>query len=306
MRNRLFFVLFFLCAGLSNLGAAELSGTYDKDFTVKTEFNTVGKGKTLRVTNGATFTMTDAIVSGNIVVEKGSSLIAPKDGAGYLVFGQGTHIEGIDLYYKVRVSDTLVFTRKFPMTLDEIWKSGNQQLIEMVSVIEFCYSTSLKGWVSINEWRFMNPFNENLFDDYDIVITKSASQGLEPECRSLIVKNKAQLLVQPRNDPGRRSTTINESIIIEAGSSMTGTDEARLSLRNGAKVQGLPLYVIYDNNPVLTETFLSDLWKQSEFKKRERLTIYYDSKLKGWVFEDRIYPGDVTADFKKKIEKKKK
>lgn len=306
MRNRLFFVLIILLTGMSTLTAAELSGTYDKNFTVTTEFNTVSKGKTLRVKKGATFIMTDAIVSGNIIVEEGASFIAPKDGQGYLVFSQGTHVEGIDLYYKVRVSDTLVFTRKFPMTLDEIWKSGNQQLIEMVSVIEFCYSTSLKGWISINEWRFMNPFNENLFDDYDMIFTKSASQEPEPECRSLIVKNKASVVILPRNDPGRRSPTINESIIVEAGSSLTGTKEARLELRNGAKVQGIPLYLFFDDKPVLTETFLSDLWTQREFKKRERLTIHYDSKLKGWVFEDRLYPSDLTDDVKKKIEKIKK
>ncbi len=169
-------------------GSSELSGTYSKDYTVKTEFNTVAKGKTLRVTNGATFIMTDAIVSGNIIVDKGSSLIAAKDGAGYMVLKQGTHVEGIDLYYKVRVSDDLVFTRKIPMTLDEVWKSGKKELIDWVGNIEFCYSTALKGWVSINEIRFMNPFNENLFEDYDMVFTKSASLEIDTVSRSLIVK----------------------------------------------------------------------------------------------------------------------
>ena len=305
MSNKFFLVLCFLCAGMTTLAAAELSGTYNKDFTVKTDFNTVAAGKTLRVTNGATFIMTDAIVSGNIVVEKGASLIASKDGQGYLVFAEGTHVEGIDLYYKVRVSDNLVFTRKFPMTLDEIWKSGNRQLIEMVSVIEFCYSSELKGWISINEWRFVNPFNENLFETYDIVFTKSASQELEIECRSLIVKNKSQVVVQPQKDPGRRGTMINESIIIEAGSSLTGTgrDGGKLFLRNGVTVQGLPLYIIYNNDPVSTETFLPELWKQRDFKDQRDFAIYYDSNLKAWMFEDRIYSDTVTPELKKKVEK---
>jgi hypothetical protein len=250
--------------------------------------------------------MTDAIVHGSIIVDKGCSFIAAKDGAGYMVLSEGTHVEGIELYYKVRVSDNLVFTRKLPMTLDEVWKSGNRQLIDWVGNIEFCYSTELKGWISMNEIHFMNPFNENLFDDYDMIFTKSASQEPEPECRSLIVKNKASVVILPRNDPGRRSPTINESIIVEAGSSLTGTKEARLELRNGAKVQGIPLYLFFDDKPVLTETFLSDLWTQREFKKRERLTIYYDSKLNGWVFADRLYPSDLTDDVKKKIEKIKK
>ena len=124
MRNKLFIIIFSLCAGIANLSAAELSGTYSKNFTVNTDFNTVSAGKTLRVKNKSTFVMTDAIVNGSIIVEKGSKLIAKNDGEGYLVFGEGTHVEGIDLYYKVRVYENLMFTRKFPMTLDEIWKSG--------------------------------------------------------------------------------------------------------------------------------------------------------------------------------------
>ena len=286
-------------------GSSELSGTYRKDFTVKTEFNTVAKGKTLHVTNGATFIMTDAIVHGNIIVDKGSSLIAAKDGAGYMVFAQGTHVEGIDLYYKVRVSDNLVFTRKIPMTLDEVWKSGNKELIKWVSCIEFCYSKNLKGWVSTNEIRFMNPFNENLYEDYDMVFTKSASLELDPECRSLIVKNNSKIVAQPIKDKGRRSIKINESIIIEKGSSLIGTgkDGVRLELKKGVKVQGFPLYVKYDNSYVLIETILSDLWEQPAFKDRDSFMIYYDSSLKGWVFEDPVYQNDISSDLRKKIER---
>ena len=73
---------------MSFLSAVELSGTYDKDFTVKTEFNTIAKGKTLHVTNGATFIMTDAIVNGSIIIDKGSSFIAAKDGQGYMVLSE--------------------------------------------------------------------------------------------------------------------------------------------------------------------------------------------------------------------------
>ena len=197
MTKKSFFVLFILFIGFSGLFAAELSGTYDKDFTVTTDFNTIAAGKTLHVTNGATYVMRDAIVDGSIVVDKGSFLISPNDYEGYLVFHQGAQAEGIDLYYKVRVSDDLVFTRKLPMTLAEVWKSGNHQLIEQVGNMEFCYSPELKGWVTINEIRFMNPFNENLYEDYDIVFTKSDSKQIEMECRSLIVRNKSKVVVQP-------------------------------------------------------------------------------------------------------------
>ena len=302
MNNKIFLTLFFLGVGMANLNAAELSGTYDKNFRVTTEFNTVSKGKTLRVTNKSTFIMTDAIVNGSIIVEKGSSLIGPKDGQGYLVFGKGTHIEGIDLYYKVRVSDNMVFTRKFPMTLDEVWKSGNKDLIEWVSIIEFCYSTSLKGWVSINEIRFVNPFNENLYDEYDMVFTKSASQKFEFECRSLTVKNNSKVVVQPCQDYW--GTKINKSITIESGSSLTSTgpDGHKLLLKPGITIKGLPLYVRFNNDFIPVETILSDLWKERDFSNKDYLTIYYKPDLNAWVFEDILYGDTVSDSLKKKLE----
>lgn len=292
MRNKFFLVLFFLFVGISPLFAAELSGTYNKNYTVKTEFNTISKGKTLRVTNGSTFTMTDAIVHGNIVVDKGSSLVAAKDGAGYLVFKQGTSVKGIDLYYKVRVSDDLVFTRKLPMTLDEVWKSGNQELIEWVGNIEFCYSSSLKGWVSINEIRFMNPFNENLYDNYDMVFTKSVSKVLETECRSLIVKNNSQVVILPKKDVF--GTKVNESIIIESGSSLLGTgpDGHKLVLKKGIKIEGLPLYIRNNNTLVAADTITSDLWSLPALSENDYYTIAYKPELKGWFFEDVIVNGN--------------
>ncbi|MBP5358364.1 MAG: hypothetical protein J6Y69_04165, partial [Treponema sp.] len=142
----------------------EISGTYKKDHTVTTELNTVSKKKTLRVKKGVTFIITDAVVDGKIVVDKGGSLIAAKDGAGYLAFQKGASAKGIDLYYKIRVSDDEVFTRKIPMTLDEVWKSKNQELIDIVGNMEFCYSSELNGWVTINEVRFLNPFNEEFIE----------------------------------------------------------------------------------------------------------------------------------------------
>ncbi len=288
MRNKFILVLFFLFVGISPLFAAELSGTYNKNYTVKTEFNTISKGKTLRVTNGSTFTMTDAIVHGNIVVDKGSSLVAAKDGAGYLVFKQGTSVKGIDLYYKVRVSDDLVFTRKLPMTLDEVWKSGNQELIEWVGNIEFCYSSSLKGWVSINEIRFMNPFNENLYDNYDMVFTKSVSKVLETECRSLIVKNNSQVVILPKKDVF--GTKVNESLIIESGSSLLGTgpDGHKLVLKKGIKIEGLPLYIRNNNTLVAADTITSDLWSLPALSENDYYTIAYKPELKCWFFEDVI------------------
>ena len=306
MKNKFFLTLFILFAGVSALNAVELSGTYNKDFRVTTEFNTVSAGKTLRVTNGATFIMTDAIVTGSIIVEKGASLIGPRDGQGYLVFGKGTHVEGIDLYYKVRVSDNLVFTRKFPMTLDEVWKSNNKELIDWVSIIEFCYSTSLKGWVSINEVRFVNPFNEDLFDEYDMVFTKSASQKLEKECRSLIIKNKANIVAQ--SVPDYWGTKINKSIEIESGSSLvaTGPDGHKLQIKPGITIKGLPLFVRYNNDFLPADTILSDIWKQRDFINKDYLTIYYKPELEAWVFDEVLYGDTVTDSLKKKLEALKK
>ena len=285
----------------------DLSGTYDKDYTVRTDFNTVAKGKTLHVTKGTTFVMRDAIVDGSIIVDKGCKFISPDDYEGYLVFHQGAHVEGIDLYYKVRVSDDLVFTRKIPMTLDEVWKSGNQELINWVGIIEFCYSPELKGWVSINEIRFMNPFNESLYDEYDMVFTKSVSKVLESECRSLIVKNKAKVVAQP--NPGAQGTKINESIIIESGSSLVGTgpDGYKLQFKKGIKIQGLPIYVRYNNNYVSAISIIDELWKLPSLSDFEYFQVAYSPDLKGWYFEDiTLGGGDLPDSLKKELDKLKK
>lgn len=305
MRNKIYFVLFFLFAGMSFLSAVELSGTYDKDFTVKTEFNTIAKGKTLHVTNGATFIMTDAIVNGSIIIDKGSSFIAAKDGQGYMVLTEGTHVEGIDLYYKVRVSDELVFTRKLPMTLDQVWKSGNRGLIDWVGNIEFCYSSALKGWISINEIRFQNPFNENLFAEYDMIFTQSASKVFENECRSLIVKNKAKVTVLPQKDVG--FTKINNSIIIEKDSSLIGTgpDGHKLQLKKGIKIEGLTLYIRFNNDYLVANSILSDLWQLQCFSQQDYFTICYRPDLKAWTFEEVLYDNNVSASLKKRLDKLK-
>ena len=307
MSKKSFFVLLFLIVGFSGLFAAELSGTYDKDFTVTTDFNTIAAGKTLHVTNGATYVMRDAIVDGSIIVDNGCSFISPKDYEGYLVFHQGAQAEGIDLYYKVRVSDDLVFTRKLPMTLAEVWKSKNKELIDIVGNMEFCYSPELKGWVTINELRFVNPFNENLFEDYDIVFTKSGSQKIEKGCRSLIVKNKSKVVIQP--NPDFWGTKVNESIIVESGSSLLGTgpDGHKLQLKKGTKIEGLPLYVSYDNLLIDVSKLMSDLWKTPAFSKEEYQILVYNPELKGWYFQDiTIGGGDLPGKLKKEFEKLKK
>lgn len=307
MRNRIFIFSLFMLVGISGLFAAELSGTYDKDFTVTTEFNTISKGKTLHVTKGATFIMTDAIVQGSIIVDKGCKFIAANDGAGYMVLSQGTHVEGIDLYYKVRVSDTLVFTRKIPMTLDEVWKSGNQQLIDFVSNIEFCYDSSLNGWISMNEIRFFNPFNENLYEDFDLIFTQSASQKLERECRSLIVKNKSKVVIQP--DEASWGTKVNVSIIIESGSSLLGTDYNghRLQIKKGIKIDGLPVFVRYDNEYISANSILSELWKLPVFSGDEYYILSYNPELKGWFFDNIILSDkELTDSLKKKLKSKRK
>ena len=304
MRNKLFLIVVFFVLGLSGLSAAELSGTYSKDYTVKTEFNTISKGKTLHITNGATYVMRDAIVDGSIIVDKGCSIISPNDYEGYLVFHQGAHVEGIDLYYKVRVSEDLVFTRKFPMTLDQVWKSKNQQLIDWVGIIEFCYSPALKGWVSINEIRYQNPFNENLFDNYDIIFTQSASKKIERECQSLIVKNKSKVVVQPCQDYW--NTKINEAIIIEAGSSLLGTDSNghKLVVKKGIKIEGLPVYVRLHNDFVAANTVLFDLWKLPAFDGNDVFILTYKPDLQAWYFEDIILDDkDLPDSLKKKLKK---
>ena len=283
-----------------------LKDTYEEDHKVTTQGNVIKAGDTLRVAKGTTFTMTDALVQGSIIVEPGAKFIAVRDNAGYLKFEKGSHIEGVDLYYKVRVSDNLVFTRKIPVTFDEVWESGNLNLIETVTNMEFVYSTELKGWVTKNEIRFMNPFNENLYEDYDIVFTKSGTQVMEFECNSLTVKNKAKVVL--KSIPDYWGSKINKSITVQSGASLTatGADGHRLILKQGITIKGLPLYIKYNNNFVSTEKILSDLWTDSVLADHEYNNIYYEPKVKGWVFEETFDDYSMTNALKQKIEKLKK
>ena len=199
--------------------------------------------------------------------------------------------------------DTLVTCRDYA---NKIYQLVDSNYNSLVSNIEYCYSTSLKGWISTNEIRFMNPFNENLYDEYDMIFTQSVSRVIENECRSLIVKNKSKVVIMPNQNVW--STKINESIIVEPGSSLvgTGTDGHKLQLKQGIKIQGLPLYVLFNNEPISTETFLADLLKQPDFTKSDYLIIYYNPELQGWVFDERLYGNNITDELKKKIEKLKK
>ena len=191
------------------------------------------------------------------------------------------------------------------MTLDQVWKSGNRGLIDWVGNIEFCYSSALKGWTSINEIRFQNPFNEDLFAEYDMIFTQSASKVFENECRSLIVKNKAKVTVLPKKDVG--FTKINTSLIIEAGSSLLGTgrDGHKLQLKKGLKVEGLPLYIRFNNDYVEVSSILSDIWPLPDFSNQEYLSVYYDMDLKAWTFEEVLYENNIPAALKKKLKKLK-
>ena len=283
-----------------------LKDTYEEDHKVTTQGNVIKAGDTLRVSKGSTFTMTDAIVQGSIIVEPGASFIAVRDNAGYLKFEKGSHIEGVDLYYKVRVSDNLMFTRKIPITLDEVWETGDANLIEIVKEMEFSYSTELKGWVTRNEIRFMNPFNENLYEDYDIVLTKSGTQVLEFECNSLTVKNKAKVVLQ--SIPDYWGSKINKSITVQSGASLTAsaTNGHRLQLKKGITVKGLPLYIKFNNDFVSVDKFIPELWTDTAFGDKEYNTIYYEPSVKGWVFEEMLDNYSMTTALREKIEKQQK
>ena len=280
-----------------------LKDTYEEDHKVTTQGNVIKAGDTLRVAKGTTFTMTDALVQGSIIVEPGAKFIAVRDNAGYLKFEKGSHIEGVDLYYKVRVSDDLMFTRKIPVTFDEVWESGNPNLIETVTNMEFVYSTELKGWVTKNEIRFMNPFNENLYEDYDIVFTKSGTQVLEFECNSLTVKSKAKVVL--KSIPDYWGSKINKSITVQSGASLTATgpDGHKLILKKGITIKGLPIYIKFNNDIISVEKFVPDLWTDTVFGDHEYNSVYYDPNVKGWVFDEGLDNYSMTTALRQKIEK---
>ena len=280
-----------------------LKDTYEEDHKVTTQGNVIKAGDTLRVAKGTTFTMTDALVQGSIIVEPGAKFIAVRDNAGYLKFEKGSHIEGVDLYYKVRVSDNLMFTRKIPITLDEVWESGDANLIEIVKEMEFSYSTELKGWVTRNEIRFMNPFNENLYEDYDIVFTKSGTQVMEFACNSLTVKNKAKVVL--KSIPDYWGSKIEKSITVQSGASLTATgpDGHKLILKKGITIKGLPIYIKFNNDIISVEKFVPDLWTDTVFGDHEYNSVYYDPNVKGWVFDEGLDNYSMTTALRQKIEK---
>ena len=283
-----------------------LKDTYEEDHKVTTQGNVIKAGDTLRVAKGTTFTMTDALVQGSIIVEPGAKFIAVRDNAGYLKFEKGSHIEGVDLYYKVRVSDNLMFTRKIPITLDEVWESGDANLIEIVKEMEFSYSTELKGWVTRNEIRFMNPFNENLYEDYDIVFTKSGTQVMEFACTSLTVKNKAKVVL--KSIPDYWGSKIEKSITVQSGASLTATgpDGHKLILKKGITIKGLPIYIKFNNDIISVEKFVPDLWTDTVFGDHEYNSVYYDPNVKGWVFDEVLDNYSMTTALREKIEKQQK
>ena len=97
-------------------------------------------------------------------------------------------------------------------------------------------------------------------------------------------------------------TKINESIIIENGSSLIGTDSNghKLQLKQGIKIEGLPLYVRYNNDYISANSIISELWKLPDFSRDEYVIVAYDSKLKGWFFEHISITEDSVSDSLKK------
>ena len=87
----------------------------------------------------------------------------------------------------------------------------------------------------------------------------------------------------------------------------TGPDGHKLQLKKGIKVEGLPLYVKFDNQLVEVTKFLSDLWNTPAFNKDEYQIVVYSPELKGWYFQDiTIGGGDLPNKLKKELEKQKK
>ena len=87
----------------------------------------------------------------------------------------------------------------------------------------------------------------------------------------------------------------------------TGPDGHKLQLKKGTKIEGLPLYVSYDNLLIDVSKLMSDLWKTPAFSKEEYQILVYNPELKGWYFQDiTIGGGDLPGKLKKEFEKLKK
>lgn len=294
--------LISLCVVAAPLAAFNsYSGDYSSNLTIDTSFNSVPVNQTLHITGKAVCTLkTDLIVKGSLVVDKNASFVAAADKSGYLKFERGSNMSGIDLYYSIQAGTDVVITRKIPMSVSDIWNSGNRDTIEYFENMEFCWDASRKGWIQTNEPRFGNPFNENLFDQYDAVWITNASEVLIPGYRSITVKSGATLTVL--DNPQSRDSRIEQFIKIEPNAAIKGRQNGhKLALKQGVTVEGMSVYAEFDHHFVDVQPFLADIWKEKVFGEDEYINIIWNNTLRAWVFEWGFGPNETSKELAEKI-----
>lgn len=299
MKNLFRFTISFiiLSAFSSALFAEVLSGTYSSDYTVKTSFNEIPSGKTLTITNNSTFYLkTDMVIRGTLEVKKGSFLIAPVDGTGFISIMKGAKVTGVDFYYKTLYGDKTEHVRKIPVSFEEIWTGKYRDGIEFIENISFHYEKKYNGWVQDSEGRNGNPFNEDLYADYVQTWEKSeVIKTINNEYSKIIVKPSAKVVISAENADFFR---VNDLIQIEEGGEFI-SDRVGIFLKQGCKVEGLPLCCIFDNK-FYEINDLAALWKLDVFGPDEYQQIFYDFSAGHWYFQATLGSNEVS---KKKLPK---
>lgn len=288
--SKILFCLSFLFICTAAFGE-EFSGTLTKDYSTKEKYNRVSQGNTFTIKNNSTLYLDhDLETWGNIIVEKGSALKATKDGNGFMEIHEGAIFSGVDFYYTLYLPDGTIGTRKIPMTLEEIWKSNNNDAKDYIKNYRFKWSEKYNGWIqTANARERGNPFNEDALINWEQIWDSSKKVNkIANKNKSILIKKNVNIEL---TDECSFRTTVEKSIILEDGASLTSGNTV-LELSRGCTIKGLTVYCKTIDKELCKITDLDTLWKIDAFKTEDYSRIKYDKNLKAWIFDSLIYTNE--------------
>lgn len=267
---------------LTNVFCEELSGTITSSRTLTDSYNRIGPGETVIVKSGVTLILdTDLENWGTLIIEKGASFKASKDGAGFIEFHQNAVITGVDFYYKIIGPDGSAGTFKIPTPIDEICKGNNQDAKDYIVNRRFCWSEELNGWVPKNKAVMRgNPFNDPALDKWpQIWDTSKTLDSVGVRNASLLINKNVNIIL---GDKCPDFIEVEDSITVEAGGSFKA-QHTKIQIQRFCKVTGLPLYCRSADRKLYKILSLDKLWEMDAFRS-PNIVIEYDSTLDGWIY----------------------
>lgn len=266
---------------LTKVFCEELSGTITSSRTLTDSYNRINPGETVIVKSGVTLILDNDLENwGTLIVEKGASFKASKEGAGFIEFHQNAVITGVDFYYKIIGPDGSPGTFKIPQPIDEICKGNNRDAKDYIVNRRFCWSEELNGWVPKNNAVMRgNPFNDPILEKWPQVWDKSKTvDNLSVRYGSILVKKNADIYL---NDKCPDFIEVEDFITVEAGGTLKA-HHTNILVNRFCKITGLPLYCRSFDQKLYKITNLDKLWEIDAFRSPNNM-LEYDSTLDGWV-----------------------